>query len=152
MSVYFVASDDMQRVKIGKTRAGRPAYERWCDLIRSSPYPLLLVGEIEGEINVEGALHARFADTRIQGEWFVTSPALENVIREVQIIGRVWSAVHYPLHLQADIAPNNGRYSAREKLYRMGFRVSRRGLAARTGRIGFGEQAGYVPGEKENAK
>jgi hypothetical protein len=140
LSVYFVASDDLQRVKIGKTR---DLDGRVCDLRRSGPWPLLLVADVAGYTVIESVLHTRFATSRIHGEWFVTSPELEAVIADIQRVGRAWSRENYPLHLQADGIKFWGRreleidrfetasWDAMQALRQDGFKIQRHSTKAR---------------------
>lgn len=136
-AVYFVASEDLRRVKIGKV----VDMQRRCgSFLRMNPYPLLLLAQIAGGRHVESALHARFDADRLHGEWFQGTP-IEAVIRDVQAHGRLWSA-HYPMHLRADgvdldggAGRGRGRYMARNELYRAGFRMRAGGRRAQTGQL-----------------
>jgi len=153
-TVYFVASEDMQRVKIGKADDWR---RRWDNLRRHNPYPQLLLATVRGARHVEGALHARFADDGLHGEWFRTSADLEAIVLDVQSTGPLWSAVHYPLHLRADEIDldgspllGRGRYIARDELRAAGFRMRNGGRRPReTGRPGGDNfESGAQPADK----
>ena len=48
------------------------------------PVPLKLLGVIKG--NIEAQCHARFADFRLGGEWFMPSPAVLDFIRSNAIL------------------------------------------------------------------
>lgn len=84
-SVYFVASFDLTRVKIGKTTDLRI---RTRDLQCMSPDPVLLVAEIDGYTHVERWLHERFEAERLHGEWFFVSDAIASLILAIQSSGR----------------------------------------------------------------
>jgi len=73
--VYFVRSGDF--IKIGT--AGKPA-KRMAELRTSSPVKLTLLLTIPGGLSVEKALHQRFAELRVRGEWFRAEPALTDFI------------------------------------------------------------------------
>jgi hypothetical protein len=64
-SVYFVGS--LSLIKIGKASCVR---SRMKDLQNMSAAPIVLLHTIPGGIETERALHARFADLRVHGEWF----------------------------------------------------------------------------------
>jgi hypothetical protein len=89
-SVYFIASADLSRVKIGKTQGdlSSRSQSRYFDLQRSSPYQLLLVADVIGYTAVERWLHMHFRDHRLHGEWFLANPALDAMIAHVQAEGR----------------------------------------------------------------
>lgn len=65
--VYFVRSGNNGPIKIGCSLA--PAV-RLRELQREHDQPLHYIGSITGGFDVERALHRRFADLRISGEWF----------------------------------------------------------------------------------
>lgn len=124
---------DMTRIKIGKALG---ASKRFIDLLRSGPDQLLPTCAVAGYGYVESALHQRFVDDRIHGEWFVVSPSIIQVVLAIQQCGRSWSSREYPEHLRADgIAIVNGverglpgprRYVAASTLYQTGFRARTR--------------------------
>ena len=69
MSVYFIQEGGCEgHVKIGYT-LGSPL-ERLRSFRTGNPRPLALLVAIPGARSLEVALHARFADLRIAGEWF----------------------------------------------------------------------------------
>lgn len=105
-TVYFIVSMDLQRVKIGTTTN---LVGRMQSLTRENPYPLLLVGEIDGGHYVEAVLQKRFELYAAHGEWFHTCPELEELIRDVQTVGRSWSGLHLPMYLRADGVDHTGR-------------------------------------------
>ena len=90
--VYFIASDDLLRVKIGTTDG---LDRRRADLQRCCPSPLLLLAEIDGGYAVEATLHQRFADARLHGEWFQVTEDLAALIYDVQVTGRRWAAERF---------------------------------------------------------
>lgn len=65
-------------VKIGWTN-GKVAH-RVLRLQTAAPEPLVVYGELGGTIMDERALHARFAEYRLQGEWFRKSRSLKGWI------------------------------------------------------------------------
>lgn len=100
-SVYFIASLDLTRVKIGKARDLRV---RVRDLQAGSPYPLLLVAEIEGYTNVERWFHSQHVACRAHGEWFAVDERLAKTILSIQSAGRSASYELCPAQLELDRA------------------------------------------------
>lgn len=74
---YFVRAGDEGPIKIGWTRN---LLVRLRTLSVMWPVPLKLLGVIKG--NVEAQCHARFADFRLGGEWFMPAPSVQEFIRE----------------------------------------------------------------------
>lgn len=72
--VYFIRAVDSGRIKIGFSFAPQ---DRFAAFQTASPEPLELLGTIaQGEEVNEASLHQRFADARLHGEWFESTPAL----------------------------------------------------------------------------
>lgn len=65
--IYFVTARVVERVKIGFSK--EPSF-RFIKMRTDSPVPLLLERVCEGDVADERALHDRFAEHRISGEWF----------------------------------------------------------------------------------
>jgi hypothetical protein len=65
--VYAIGTEDQRLVKIGHSR--RIAL-RLKTLRNACPIPLVLLWQAPGDASVEAALHSRFADRRVRGEWF----------------------------------------------------------------------------------
>jgi len=72
-SVYFIQRGETGPIKIGVSTnvAGRLR-----TLEARFSEPLVLLGTLPGGADLEQALHARFRDQRIEGEWFRPSPEL----------------------------------------------------------------------------
>jgi len=79
--VYFVASENGKRVKIG--RSINPA-SRLKSLQSGSPSALRLVAVWPGGNSLERQLHERFATSRLHGEWFAMSAAIAMYIVSLQ--------------------------------------------------------------------
>lgn len=78
-SVYFVGSGRREDpVKIGFT-AGKPE-ERIRSLQTASAYKLFILAREYGPFALESAYHQVFAETRLHGEWFRRTPALDALI------------------------------------------------------------------------
>lgn len=77
--VYFIAAPSVRRVKIGVT-IGHPD-ERFAAILTGCPVPLEKLGIVLGGIGVERKLHRRFADLRVQGEWFAFKGKLRAFVR-----------------------------------------------------------------------
>ena len=69
--VYFVQCDD--RIKIG---IARDPQRRLRTLQTGNAGELQLLAVVVGDMGLEGAIHAKFESSRIQGEWFVRSQEL----------------------------------------------------------------------------
>jgi hypothetical protein len=78
--VYFVqATSRVGPIKIGK--AEEPL-SRLAELQQGSPIELCILATTAGGLKLERALHARFAEFRIHGEWFQPAPVLLDYIAE----------------------------------------------------------------------
>lgn len=75
--VYFVRSGKL--IKIGFTTDLEGRVSR---LQTGSPYDLQLLGTIEGTQRDEQALHRRFANLNVRGEWFRSHASLMGYIRQ----------------------------------------------------------------------
>lgn len=64
--IYVIGSDEFRPVKIG---TGNPE-NRLVELQVGNPFPLKILWTRTGGMLLEAALHARFADFRVRGEWF----------------------------------------------------------------------------------
>ncbi|WP_327594735.1 GIY-YIG nuclease family protein [Streptomyces chartreusis] len=76
--VYVVGSPQWRPVKIG---TGDPA-RRLSQLQVGTPFPLNLLWSCPGDRALEKALHARFAEYRVRGEWF-EFPADQDPVKAV---------------------------------------------------------------------
>lgn len=65
--IYFIEDSANKRIKVGYSV--KPL-QRLKDLQTGSSTKLVLLGDIEGSLQVETLLHKRFSPHRIQGEWF----------------------------------------------------------------------------------
>ena len=80
MAVYVVQAGEGSPVKIGTTNR---LLNRMATLQRDSAAPLRIVRLFEGGFRDEKELHLRFAQHRLQGEWF--APADEIISGEVHL-------------------------------------------------------------------
>ena len=71
--VYFIQQGDNGPIKIGYSADPQ---RRLQSLSTASPYPLRLLGVVDGDMALEQALHHRFADHQLEGEWFAPTPDL----------------------------------------------------------------------------
>lgn len=79
--VYFIKPCGLDGpIKIGASK--RPAI-RVIDLAAWSPWPLELIGAIEGTTADERFLHRCFADCHSHREWFHSTPVLREAIRNI---------------------------------------------------------------------
>lgn len=78
--IYFVQPVGGGPVKIGYTSG--PVFVRLKEMQTGSPVPLTVLGVVDGDVRAERRLHARFATSRLHGEWFAVSDDLLAVIRD----------------------------------------------------------------------
>ena len=78
--VYFVQQGSTGPIKIGRSK--NPRY-RVRELSCGSCEPLNLLATTPGWEAEERALHMRFAQHRIRGEWFAPAPELVSLIEEI---------------------------------------------------------------------
>jgi len=71
--VYFVQESGMHAIKIG---TAKNVDRRVKAMVVGTPHLLSVLAIIEGNREVESALHKRFAHARIRGEWFRATPDL----------------------------------------------------------------------------
>jgi len=72
--VYFIESAGNGHIKIGFTKGEVEARRR--ALQTGSPETLRVLAQVRGDEKLERRLHARFATSRVVGEWFEPSDAL----------------------------------------------------------------------------
>ena len=85
--VYFVRrADGVGPIKIGCSIQPK---ERLATLALWSPYKLELVAIAPGGFPDENALHWKFKNARMQGEWFSDVPELLDYVRVVQQTGKL---------------------------------------------------------------
>jgi hypothetical protein len=78
--VYFIQQGDNGPIKIGYSADPQ---RRLQSLSTASPYPLRLLGVLDGDMTLEQTLHHRFADHQLEGEWFAPVPELLAFIAEL---------------------------------------------------------------------
>ena len=80
--VYFIQVDVDGPIKIGFAADIR---DRMSNLQTSSPYDLKLLAWFEGTVADERAMHAKFSQHRLRGEWFRPADDLCRAIEEFRI-------------------------------------------------------------------
>lgn len=78
--VYFAQAGD--RIKIGWSRN---VAARIAKLQTGNPEPIILLATRPGGRSLEQELHDRFAEARLTGEWFSSSPDLLTYVRSLQL-------------------------------------------------------------------
>ena len=78
--VYFVLCPELNLLKIGWTQ--NPP-ERFQALRVGMPYPIAMLTARAGSRADEAALHARYQDMRVSGEWFRYRPRLRRFVASV---------------------------------------------------------------------
>jgi len=97
--VYFVATGDLQRVKIGKTRN---LEQRVYELQNQNAHHLMLIADVAGYTYVEKHFHELFAAERLHGEWFKMSAQIIETVCNIRREGPHYSAQVATLALAAD--------------------------------------------------
>jgi hypothetical protein len=77
-AVYFVRAHRMPLVKIGWSSGVR---KRIDELQTCCPFPLELVAQVPGSIQLEQSLHRRFSSSRMRAEWFYLTDPVVKFIR-----------------------------------------------------------------------
>jgi len=121
--VYFVRSGKL--IKIGFTTDLEGRVSR---LQTGSPYDLQLLGTIEGTQRDEQALHRRFANLNVRGEWFRGHTSLMAYIRDVTHVPEP-AAAPEPEEPAQPLSP--------------GTRAAIRGLLKRRNQVGAETPQGY---------
>lgn len=85
MPVYFITAREVCRVKIGYAKNPQA---RALTAQTGSPVRLALERVCEGGLAEETALHERFAEARMHGEWFVLTAEIEAHMRTLPI--HIW--------------------------------------------------------------
>jgi hypothetical protein len=120
--IYFIACPGANAVKIGTTT--NRVYERLNQAQVNCPLELELLAAHDGGYVEEAALHLRFADQRIRGEWFRLSEELTTHIQQLpkpQKPPRGWHGQKRnrsdprPRHLSADRARAGVRQEPRHR-------------------------------------
>jgi hypothetical protein len=81
--VYFIQQRcecESAPIKIG---VAKDPFARLASLQTGSPHQLEIVGLIDGDWAVEKEMHRRFADARMEGEWFRPSTALVEFVQSL---------------------------------------------------------------------
>lgn len=81
MTVYFARVKEDGPVKIGFTDAD--PFERIAKLQGACPWPIALLGSIEGSVSTERAIHLHLSEHRMLGEWFQPHADVLNVIERL---------------------------------------------------------------------
>jgi hypothetical protein len=77
--IYFIGGH-RGPIKIGLSSA---PLERLASMQICSPVELFLWAKVEGTFALEDEYHARFAEHRLHGEWFVRTPELRAEIKRL---------------------------------------------------------------------
>lgn len=77
MSVYFATIREQNVVKIG---CSFEPESRLKEIQVGCPYPVRIEATLPGSHEEEKALHRRFADDRLRGEWFTITPMIDAVM------------------------------------------------------------------------
>ena len=77
--IYFIVEEGDEYVKIGYSR--KPL-KRIVSIMHGNPRQLSIALIIDGGMALERALHERFKETRVNGEWFEMTDEIRHVLRE----------------------------------------------------------------------
>jgi len=75
--VYFIYAAEINRVKIGTSNDPEM---RLYALSKQAPCEYTIIGLTQGDYDVEQAIHERFAQYRVYGEWFTYSPEIADYV------------------------------------------------------------------------
>lgn len=78
--IYFIQSGNNGPIKIGHTT--KNVEQRVRSLQTASPYPLKIIGLIEGDVTLEQIIHKKLSKFRLRGEWFKCKPEVLKLIEE----------------------------------------------------------------------
>lgn len=78
--VYFIEGEGTGMIKIG---VAENPYRRLAYLQIGSPVILRMLATVRGDASIEAELHDRFGESRAHGEWFRSTPALQEYIARV---------------------------------------------------------------------
>ncbi|MBC8877195.1 MAG: GIY-YIG nuclease family protein [Planctomycetes bacterium] len=81
--IYFIRDEETGDIKIGLTASHPEGRRRACQT--GNPRELVLLFQMEGSKQDEDALHERFADANVRGEWFKAVPELLLFIAEAKV-------------------------------------------------------------------
>jgi DNA-binding XRE family transcriptional regulator len=84
--VYFIQAKGDGPIKIGFT-ADDPR-KRMVKIQSDCPWPVSLIGTIEGSVSLEKQIHLLLARWRTQGEWFQPHPIVLAAVQEALRVGR----------------------------------------------------------------
>jgi hypothetical protein len=93
--IYVISAPEVSRVKIGMTRTYEGVKKRYGALQCGSPFDLILhSAKHHKRVEVaEAALHKRFRNAHIRGEWFDSNhPKVARWMRERELQGFLWAA------------------------------------------------------------
>jgi hypothetical protein len=82
VSVYFATIREQNLVKIG---CSFEPESRLKELQVGCPFTVHIEATLPGHIQEEKALHRRFADDRVRGEWFTITPMIEAVMEQARL-------------------------------------------------------------------
>lgn len=82
MSVYFMADGQDDAVKIGYSSDPE---QRIHNIQTGNPREIIYLGCIDGNEEVEAALHSEFEEHHIRGEWYFLSDSVRERLRELGI-------------------------------------------------------------------
>lgn len=78
--VYVLLAPHCNAIKIG---VATDVTRRVKSPSTAHPYPLKLLGTIKGGRDLERALHRRFQEYRLGGEWFEATPELQEAVQQL---------------------------------------------------------------------
>lgn len=104
--IYFIQCGDNGPIKIGYTSDDLQGRIR--TLQTNCPYKLELIGRMKGTMEDEKLIHARFLDSRLEGEWFRPSPMILDFIEKHNETGLVQERVR---HISRRVAEFKERFA-----------------------------------------
>lgn len=81
--IYFIATNELDKVKIGFSKDINGVVKRWGIFQKGSPSLLICIGLIEGTQNEEYVIHRKFNIYRSHYEWFTLSNEIISFIKKI---------------------------------------------------------------------
>ena len=89
--IYAIQGAPGTPVKIGYSMNEMTLRRRIKTLQSGYPYPLRVLFEIDGPLELEQRIHKALADQRLLGEWFEGTPKVEDFVKRVRQSGIEWT-------------------------------------------------------------
>ena len=82
--VYFISQNNNEFIKIGYIKDIGSMRSRLSNIQTGNPYPVYLLGVIDGDEESEKRYHWRYQPHKVRGEWFLGEPIIGDVIAQIE--------------------------------------------------------------------